>query len=235
VKIEIKLVKETNRLVEIEFSVQDTGIGIPADKLEYIFDSFTQAGPDTTRKYGGTGLGLAISKKLLELQNSDLMIESTPGKGSRFFFQLTFKKSPEKSTQVLTMDLEEKFDQLKGKRILHVEDNEVNQIVAEKLLVKKGIQVDHAGNGKEALEKLTKNNYDLILMDLHMPEMNGYEAAKAIRVDKDPKISSIPIIAITASVMMEVQEQVQECGMNDFILKPFNPYELYQKILVLLI
>ena len=132
------------------------------------------------------------------------------------------------------MDVEEKFEQLKGKRILHVEDNEVNQIVAEKLLVKKGMEVDHAGNGNEALVKLAENEYDLILMDLHMPEMNGYEATLAIRESNDPKINSIPIIAITASVMMEVQEQVLESGMNDFILKPFNPYELYQKILVLL-
>lgn len=234
VKIEIKLIKETNYLVEIEFSVQDTGIGIPADKLDYIFDSFTQAGTDTTRKYGGTGLGLAISKKLLELQNSKLMVKSTLGKGSRFFFRLTFKKSRKKSTQVLTMDLEEKYDRLKGTRILHVEDNVVNQIVAEKLLLKKGMLVDHAENGKVALEKLGKNKYDLVLMDLQMPEMNGYEAVKAIRSNKNPAIRSIPIIAITASVMTEVQEQIQESGMNDFVLKPFNPTELYQKILGLL-
>lgn len=231
VKIEIKLIKETNHQVEIEFSVQDTGIGIPADKLDYIFESFTQAGTDTTRKYGGTGLGLPISKKLLELQNSNLMVESSPGKGSRFFFRLTFKKSRKKSTQVLTMDLEEKFARLKGKRILHVEDNVVNQIVAEKLLVKKGMLVEHAENGKVALEKLANNEYDLVLMDLQMPEMNGYEAVKAIRNDKNSSIRSIPIIAITASVMMEVQKQIQEAGMDDYILKPFNPTELYQKIL----
>ncbi len=235
VKIEITFVKETNQLVEIEFSVEDTGIGIPANKLEYIFESFTQAGTDTTRKYGGTGLGLAISRKLLELQNSELKVESAPGKGSRFFFTLTFKKSRKKTTKVLTMDMEEKFNQLKGKRILHVEDNEVNQIVAEKLLVKKGMEVNHAGNGNEALKKLAKNEYDLILMDLHMPEMNGYEAAQVIRNSSDPKIRSIPIIAITASVMIEVQEKVKESGMNDFILKPFNPNELYQKIMTLLI
>lgn len=235
VKIEISLKKQTNRSIEIEFSVQDTGIGIPADKLDYIFERFTQASTDTTRIYGGTGLGLAISKKLLNLQNSEIQAESTPGKGSRFFFRLAFQKSDEKSPQVSAFEPEEKLELLKGKRVLVAEDNMINQIVAQKFLVKKGMEVDLAENGEDALDKIAKNEYDLILMDLHMPEMNGYDATKSIRNSNDPKISSIPIIAITASVMMEVQGQIRESGMNDFILKPFNPNELYHKILLQLL
>jgi len=235
VKIGIILKKELNRSVDIEFSVQDTGIGIPADKLDYIFESFSQASTDTTRKFGGTGLGLAICKKLLELQNSEIKVESNPGEGSKFYFQLTFRKSDTVSPKVITMDLEESFERLKGKRILYAEDNEINQIVAEKLLVKRGVEIENAENGKVAIEKLAAGTYDLILMDLHMPEMNGYEATKIIRNSKDPKIKSIPIIAITASVMIEVQEEIRRSGMNDFILKPFNPNELYQKILAQLI
>ncbi len=230
ITVDINLKKETTENVEIEFSVTDTGIGIPKDKLANIFESFKQAGTDITRKYGGTGLGLAITKKLLELQNSEIFVESRVGKGSKFHFSLNFLKSKIKPEHK-PVETEESYKQLEGLYILVAEDNEINFVIAKELLEKCGVKVDHAKDGKVAIDMISKINYDLVLMDLHMPELNGYEASKIIRTSENVKNKNIPIIALTASVIVDIQQKIEKVGITDYILKPLNPKELYEKIL----
>ncbi|MEZ4827820.1 MAG: ATP-binding protein [Bacteroidia bacterium] len=220
-------------VVEIRFSVSDTGIGIPPEKIDTIFDSFTQASSDTTRKYGGTGLGLAICKKLVELQGGKLEVKSIVGEGSVFSFSLKIKVAEKPLTPGEYDSPKEDFQDLGGVRILLVEDNVVNQKIATKFLSKWGVMVEIAGNGKIALDMVEKNTYDLLLMDLQMPEMDGYEATRQIRSLSEP-LCRIPIIALTASAMNEVRGSVEEAGMDAYASKPFNPRELYRKIAALL-
>ncbi len=228
VTLEAALKLDDGENVLLDFAVTDTGIGIKAEKLAYIFDRFTQAESDTTRKYGGTGLGLAITKRLLEMQGSQIGVDSRPGEGSRFYFTLSFRKGDKAGpirdnyAHTTTARL---LDQV---RLLLVEDNEINRKVATKFLNKWGIQPDYAHNGVQAIEKINERQYDLILMDLQMPEMDGYEAARVIRETKTRE--SIPIIALTASAMHDVAQKIFDAGMNDFIMKPFHPDDLYQKI-----
>ena len=219
----------TDDQAHLAFAVSDTGIGIPEDKQKIIFESFKQASADTTRKFGGTGLGLAICKRLIELQGRKLELESKVGKGSKFFFTLEFKKSEQKSL-IQEHAGDKEFDQLAGKKVLLAEDNEMSAIVVKKILARWGIDVEIVKNGLEAIEKVNKHDFDVILMDLHMPEMNGFEATKIIRKSDHAKIRNIPIIALTASAMSDVQNEIQKAGLNDYILKPFNPKELYNKI-----
>ncbi len=214
----------------IEFQVKDTGLGIPADKHEMIFDSFTQASPDTTRHYGGTGLGLAICKKLVELQGGKISLESEPGIGSTFKFSLSFG-IPEKGTTVQPSEISEPCSGLEGKRILIAEDNKINFFVANKFLIGWGVTVTHAENGKIALEILEKEDFDLVIMDLHMPVMDGIEATRIIRKSKDPRINSIPVIALTAAIMSESHDKIEDLSINDYVLKPFKPQDLFNKIL----
>ena len=229
ISVDVVVVSSEQKKIELEFAVTDTGIGIPKNKQKTIFESFRQASSDTTRKFGGSGLGLAICKRLIELQNSKIEVESKAGKGSKFFFKLQFGKSKRKSIKPEYSGIDE-FDQLVGKKILIAEDNEINLIVAQKILSRWGIEVESAKNGLEVLEKVKKHDFDVILMDLHMPEMNGYEATEKIRKSKNKKINKMPIIALTASVMFDVQDKVIEALIDDYILKPFNPRELYNKI-----
>lgn len=230
ITVDLNLKQKTTENVEIEFSVTDTGIGIPKDKLANIFESFKQAGTDITRKYGGTGLGLAITKKLIELQNSAIFVESRVGKGSKFYFSLNFPKSKIKPEHK-PVEIKESYKQLEGSNILVAEDNEINFIIAKKLLEKWGAKVDHAENGNVTIDKIMKKDYDVVLMDLHMPELNGYEASEIIRTSENVKNKNIPIIALTASVMPDIQQKIERIGITDYILKPFNPKELYQKVL----
>ncbi len=180
IHVVIKEIERKNNKSRIEFIVRDTGIGIPKDKHEMIFESFTQAAPDTTRHFGGTGLGLAICKKLVELQNGKIEVVSEPDKGSTFRFVLTFG-IPESGSKVETGDPIESYSGLEGKKILVAEDNRINFFVANKFLTGWGVRVTHVENGKLALEILEKENFDLILMDLHMPVMDGIEATRIIR------------------------------------------------------
>jgi signal transduction histidine kinase len=226
--VEAKIITEEPDTVTIAFSVADTGIGIPDEMLANIFESFVQASSDTTRKFGGTGLGLAITKRLLELQGSMIKVESKVGKGSKFYFDLTFKKGIAKNNKQDKNSMED-FKSLKGTNILLAEDAKVNQIIAVKFLKKWDIEVDIAENGLEVLEKLKQNKYHLILMDIQMPEMDGYEATEKIR-NSGENYSNIPILALTASAMGEIQSKVISSGMNDHVTKPFNPLELYRKI-----
>lgn len=229
VTLSVDVLKKTEEAVKLRFCVSDTGIGIPKDKLEHIFDSFSQASSDTTRKYGGTGLGLTITKKLLELQGSHIQVESEIGRGSKFFFELSFKRShllpeEESSLQVNTAATQS----LQGQPILLVEDNPVNVVVASQFLEDWGAQIVVAENGKQALDRLEEQLFSLVLMDLQMPVMDGYEAATQIR--KKLSEEELPIIALTADAMQGVYEQITAVGMNDYISKPFIPDELYKKI-----
>jgi CheY-like chemotaxis protein/two-component sensor histidine kinase len=226
-------IKELNRSAnqsKIEFTVTDTGIGIQKDKHSMIFESYTQASPDTTRHFGGTGLGLAICKKLVELQGGTIEIDSEPEKGSTFRFALPFGIS-EKENLTETSQLQDNYSGLEGKRILVAEDNKINFFVANKFLVGWGIIVSHVENGQLALEKLLTEDYDLILMDLHMPIMDGIEATRIIRKSENPRIKNIPIVALTAAIMSESHDKIDDLNINDYVLKPFKPHDLFERIL----
>ncbi|MBK8340585.1 MAG: response regulator [Flavobacteriales bacterium] len=211
---------------ELRIDVIDTGIGIPQDRLHNIFEEFTQAYSDTARKYGGTGLGLTISKRLAEMQGGNITVKSEQGKGSTF--TVTIPCAIATGTLVTTAQVpgaEEK--ELRNVRILLAEDNDFNALVAQDELADAipGVQVDVAANGRIAVEMVRANAYDVILMDVQMPEMNGYDATKAIREMPDGK-SRIPIVAMTANVMKEEVERCTEAGMDGYVPKPFKREEL---------
>ncbi|PJZ44965.1 histidine kinase [Leptospira brenneri] len=222
----VLLVSKNEDLAEIRIDVEDTGIGIPFDKRQYVFEKFTQASQDTTRKYGGSGLGLAISKGLVELMKGKLELESEFGKGSKFSFIFSCKIGKANSlAQVLSAT--DRSD-LTGKRILVADDIEINRSIVIRFLNRWGIESEEASDGEEVVSKLSNGKYDLILMDLHMPNVDGYTATRKIRESENWK--HIPIIALTASAQLETQEKIHSVGMNDFISKPFYPNELYQKL-----
>lgn len=229
VTLEASLVMIAHTDVTIHFRVTDTGIGIPQDKLGIIFDNFSQASSDTTRKFGGTGLGLTITKKLLEMHGSQIEVESKLDQGSVFSFALTLKRAlnvdkPSKHNDSLTD--QQAFTGLQGVRVLVAEDNRMNVVVIRQYLKKWGIEFDIADNGRIAVEKAQDKAYDLILMDLQMPEMDGFTATQKIK----EFAPDLPIIALTASAMLEVKDRVYEVGMVDFVPKPFVPGELYHKL-----
>jgi CheY-like chemotaxis protein len=236
ISISLKLVKESKTSVSVLFAIADTGIGIPAEKQKLIFQEFTQANYQTTRKYGGTGLGLAISKKLVTMLKGKIEVKSQPGKGSEFFFTLSFRKTKDQARSLVEENKPLTLPKRAGRplRILVVEDNEINSFITIKFLKNWGVDTFLADNGAIALEMLVDENFDLILMDLEMPVMSGYEAAVEIRKLTDPIKSKVPIIALTASAMLDVQHKIFSLGMNAFILKPFNPSDLKNKIAELL-
>jgi len=212
-----------------EFSVADTGIGIAMEKLEVIFESYAQASADTTRKYGGTGLGLAICKRLVELQGGKIGVISEPDKGSVFTFTIEYSL-PATDAKAAVQGAADMMKKLTGKRILVAEDNKINFFVANKFLESWGVIVTHVENGSLALEEVKSQEFDLVLMDLHMPVMDGIEATRLIRGLSDGKISQIPIVALTAAVMSEAQDKIDNLAINDYVLKPFKPQDLYDKI-----
>jgi signal transduction histidine kinase/ActR/RegA family two-component response regulator len=232
-KVILKIQQEevTEEEVRMKFAVTDTGIGIADEKQEQIFESFSQADDDTTRLFGGTGLGLAITKRLLELQNSQIELESEINKGSTFSFSISYpigEVPAEKKTdkKVLQSD-----SGIKGiKKILIVEDNLFNIKVAQRILNIWNLDIDIAKDGVEAVEKIRANDYSLVLMDLQMPRMDGYQATSTVRSWEEPKYQSLPIIALSASAMEEFRLKAFEVGMNDYITKPFKPTELYNAI-----
>jgi PAS domain S-box-containing protein len=225
----VKEIRRAGNKSKIEFSVTDSGIGIPKEKHSQIFESFTQASPDTTRQYGGTGLGLAICKKLIELQGGTITIDSQPGKGSTFKFTITLGIS--QSGISGTSESPENYSGLEGKKILIAEDNRINFFVANKFLVGWGITVAHAENGQKALEMLEIEDFDLILMDLHMPVMDGIEASRIIRKSDNDRIRTTPIVALTAAIMSENHDKIDGLTINDYVLKPFKPHDLFERIL----
>ncbi|MDX5339306.1 MAG: PAS domain S-box protein [Cyclobacteriaceae bacterium] len=217
--------------VEIKFEFEDTGIGIPESKRKTIFEAFTQASSSTSRKYGGTGLGLAIVKKLVELFGGDIAVRSRPGGGSVFEFLLVFEFVPEKKS-FLEKDRTENQKSLGKSSILVAEDNSVNQILIRKFLTRWNVgTLTITGDGNEALKALDQDQYDLILLDLQMPELDGFEVAKSIRAHADPEKRKLPILALTAASLNEVKGDLENAGFDDFIPKPFSPEELYEKII----
>ncbi|MFH1120632.1 MAG: ATP-binding protein [Bacteroidota bacterium] len=230
VMLEIRLAGRKVEKVDVEFIVSDTGIGIPDEMHQRIFGAFTQASSETSRKYGGTGLGLAITSKLLEMLGSGIRLKSEPGEGSDFSFVITMPEGHTRKPQEVSADKEMDNYSFGGQRILLVEDNKINELIARKFMEEWNLKVDSASNGLEAIEKLNQENYRLILMDLQMPEMDGYKTASIIRSRGVEPFTSIPIIALTASSKSEVNNKISQAGMNDFISKPFNPAELFSKL-----
>lgn len=232
----VELVVNATKLgekIEVVIWVKDTGIGISRNKIDSIFDSFTQAQSDTTRKFGGTGLGLAICKNLVEMQGGKIEVASEFGKGSVFTFSLSYEIGQQQELTKAETNSKVVFNKLNHVNILLAEDNEINQFLASELLKSWGIGVDIAKNGLEAIEKWSKNDYSLILMDIQMPELGGVEATIEIRSRNLPK-SNVPIIALTANALKGQKERFMGFGMNDYLSKPFNEVELYNKILSLL-
>lgn len=230
VMLTITVLEQTESTVTLDVQVKDTGIGISKEKQELIFERFTQADSSTSRGFGGTGLGLAISKRILELQNSSLQLISKEGEGSTFFFVQTFEKSKKTldrhNKQSISPPAEDK--QFNGVHILLVEDNPLNVMVARTFLQRWGATIDVAVNGQDALDKLDTTRHGLILMDLNMPVMDGYEAARQMRAAG----VTMPIIALTANLPQEIEERVKQTGINDIVVKPFLPDELYRKVLL---
>lgn len=233
VVIKAKELSRKNNISIIEFSITDSGIGIPEEQLNKIFESFSQASSDTTRKFGGTGLGLTISKQLVELQNGSIYVHSRVGQGTTFAFKIPY---PVGTVDDLTNSDKNINDvsgeDLAGLNILLVEDNAFNQMVAIDTLndLIKDLKIDLAENGIEALEKLKVKTYDIILMDIQMPEMDGFEASQRIRSDFDAPKNQTPIMAMTANVTQEEVEKCFKCGMTAHISKPFDPQELLNKL-----
>ena len=213
-------------MVRIYLEVKDSGIGMSEEELSMVFQRFMQASSSTTREYGGSGLGLTIVKGLLELMGSSISVDSHPGGGSCFSFELTLPVAQKEAQVKAVYQPDLGSISISNIHILLVEDNKVNQMVASKFLNKWGIQVTTAENGLEAIDEVKKQEFDLILMDLQMPLMDGYEATKAIR----EMGINVPILALTASVRIGQKNRAMKVGMNDFLVKPLTPADLYQKI-----
>ena len=226
--VKTHLKKQEEEKVFIEFTITDTGIGIAKNKLDTIFNLFEQAELNTFNKYGGTGLGLAIVKKMIELQRGSIKVKSKLGKGSSFSFILPFKKT--KFQSVNKTDIPQLASDIKNLKVLVAEDATINQLLIKVILKNFGFSYEIVNNGKAAIEKLKTNTYDIILMDLHMPEMNGFEATAYIR---NTIKSTIPIIALTADVTSVDFLKCQEYGMNDYAAKPIEENLLYLKIIEL--
>jgi CheY-like chemotaxis protein len=230
VKLQVKANAIGSDFHTIEFSVTDSGIGISENKIDHIFEQFAQADVKTTRKYGGTGLGLSISRKLVRLMGGELKVESKFSRGSRFYFEI--KLPVHYSQKKLRIKEDEKNitdNKLNGFRILIAEDNPINMKIASKFLDKWGVIYEKAVNGREAVSLFEHNNFDLVLMDLEMPEMDGYGALNAIRGIN----SKIPAIAFTAAVFDNMKENLMSSGFNDFIQKPFRPQDLQAKLVAI--
>ena len=230
VEILVSQLKETESETILEFSVIDTGIGIASNKLRSIFESFNQASNETTRKYGGTGLGLTITKKLIDLQGGNLKVKSELSKGSEFSFSIQYKKGEDAGTVKIAKESDQLSpDFLQNVNILLAEDNDLNQLLATCIFENWNKKIDIAENGKIALAKIKENDYDIVLMDIQMPEMDGNDVTRYIRKHYGAK-AKIPIIALTAHATLGEEKKCLDAGMNGYLSKPFNPYELLKKI-----
>ena len=226
VELRLKLKAENADTLDIYFEVKDNGIGIPSDKKEYIFETFTQAKTDISRKYGGTGLGLAITRKLLRLYQSDVTVDSIEGSGTTFSFTISFGKSSQTAMQEKAKTVD-----FNGKRVLIVDDNEINILIAKRILMKWGLSIDFASDGYKAIECITRNRYDLVFMDIKMPGITGFETTTIIRGMEEDYYKKLPIVALTASTLHDEESKFKESGMNGHVLKPFSPTEI-KKVLI---
>lgn len=224
VRLSLELTKSTESKCCILFSVLDTGIGINKDKLNHIFNPFSQASSTITREFGGTGLGLAITADLLRLMNSEIKVETEVGKGSRFYFSLELSYASEMEENIHVSSIID--EDLVRARILLVEDTPFNLLFTTQLLEGWNTVIDVAENGAIAVEKVQSQSYDLVIMDLHMPVMDGYTSTRKIREFNQ----QIPIIALTASATADIEQKIADAGMQDYVTKPFNPDDLYFKI-----
>jgi len=231
VVLDVKTLERDTDKIKLAFAVRDTGIGIPAEDMDKLFRLFSQVDGSTSRKFGGTGLGLAISKNLAELMGGNIVAESVVGEGSIFRFNAVFElgnESAMKSKKEEEAALSDSVNCLEGKKILLVEDNKINRLVAEMVLKKFDTDVETAVNGEMALEKMNTKKYDLVLVDLHMPVIDGYETTRRIRKKYDK--NELPIVALTAAAMDNEKEKCIKAGMNDHIAKPVHPDDLYIKL-----
>ena len=232
VTIETSLIEESPEKYTLQFAVKDTGIGLTKEQIGKLFKSFSQADSSTTRKFGGTGLGLTISKRLVELMNGKIWVESEPDQGSSFIFTAEFGHGNEAKLKVRSSQKgfdQERLKSIQGARILLVEDNEINQQVAQEILEKAGFVIDIAEDGRQGIVAVQKKTYDLVLMDIQMPIMDGYEATKAIR--KNPKFNDLPILAMSANAMTQDRDESMAAGMNDHVAKPIELQQLFAALL----
>ena len=225
IKIKLNFIAKNFDKREVQFQIIDTGIGIEEEKISKLFQSFSQVDSSITRKFGGTGLGLAISSKLVSLMGGVLAVESEFGKGTNFYFNIFLGFSKEMQTEKPIIEVL-KTTYSESLKILVAEDNEINQIIALKLFKKIGFDIVIANNGLEVLELIKKNDFDTIFMDMQMPELDGVEATKRIRLM--PEYDKIKIIALTANAMSSDKELCLQIGMNDYVSKPFKPEDLQQ-------
>jgi len=233
VTLDVNVLSCENENISIQFEVHDTGIGIPKNRIKDIFSSFTQANSNTTRKFGGSGLGLTITKELIELQGGELKVESAEGIGSTFMFTIDYEIDvQEKMIDSTNNNLVEKetLNDIGVINVLLVEDHDINQMLAIKVLKDWNINVDLAENGLEAVNMVNSNNYDIVLMDISMPIMDGYTATKRIRETLPSPKNGIPIVAMTASALIGENEKCFKAGMNDYVPKPFDADLLLLKI-----
>ena len=234
----VKIILEDIGNQKIVFKVKDSGIGLKEEQLASLFEEFTQADMDTSRKYGGTGLGLAISKNLSRMMYGDIHVESEYGVGSSFIVELPLEVSENSDENLVDNKLdfksmEDKVNKFENINILVAEDNAMNQTLLVLLLEDSKLNLDFAANGSIAVDKFKDNSYDLVLMDIQMPVMNGYEATKLIREDSYPSRGNreIPIVGLSANAMQEDVQKAIDAGMNSYIAKPIDVEKLYIELL----
>ncbi|NLF42270.1 MAG: response regulator, partial [Bacteroidales bacterium] len=233
ITISTRMVKMSPRNVEVEFSVCDTGVGISPKKMEQMFEKFNQALILNQRSYGGPGLGLTIAKKLIELQGGSITLKSSERKGTEVLFKIKYAVgniAPAKSITSERITNVASKKPLENMKVLIAEDVDINRLVIGKHMQKLGYQFDFAENGKIAFEKVRDNHYDIVLMDMQMPVMDGYEAIRLIRNELPPEKAAVPIISVTASVLGDAPQKCREAGADDYVPKPYSVADLQHKM-----
>jgi CheY-like chemotaxis protein/HPt (histidine-containing phosphotransfer) domain-containing protein len=238
VLVKTSLLKESERELTLEFLVRDTGIGMSEPQLAGLFQPFSQADSSISRKYGGTGLGLTISQRLVTMMGGKITVTSQPGQGSDFCFALNFERQPSTQPEALGFESEasgvsgsDALDQLRDRQALLVEDNAINQLVAFEMLQDLGMKLSVADSGEDAIQMVMNGTFDVVLMDIQMPGIDGYQATAQIRSDPRFCFEKLPIIAMTAHALIGDREKALEAGLNDHISKPVSVNELINTLL----